>query len=145
MEPQLGVDYPLELGASLLGKRPAGQPPEFCTLRYDFKPASAGRATQGQLDVQPATQKVRWSLLARRRRRRCRRRPPALPCRPPHPATPPAPPHPCLLRQVSLQMGEAAFAGKWEPAKGDGLDVVAVFDGTSFRLELLGATVKSLK
>ena len=42
-------------------------------------------------------------------------------------------------------MGDAAFTGKWEPAKGDGLDAVAIFDGTSFRLELLGASVKSLK
>lgn len=44
-------------------------------------------------------------------------------------------------------MGEAAFTGKYEPARGDhaSLDCVAVFDGTSFRLELLGATVKSLR
>lgn len=42
-------------------------------------------------------------------------------------------------------MGEAAFTGKYEPARGDLLDCVAVFDGTSFRLERLGATVKSLR
>jgi hypothetical protein len=49
-----------------------------------------------------------------------------------------------LLLQVSLQMGEAAFSGKYEPSR-DGLDCVAIFDGSSFRLELLGAAVKSLR
>ena len=48
------------------------------------------------------------------------------------------------LPQVSLHMGDAAFTGKYEPSR-DGLDCVAVFDGTSFRLELLGATVKNLR
>lgn len=41
-------------------------------------------------------------------------------------------------------MGEAAFAGKYEPSK-DGLDCIAIFDGTGFRLELLSATVKHLR
>lgn len=150
-EPQSGVEYPLRLGGSLLGKRGAGSagPDEFCTLRYDFKPASVGRATQGQLDVQLASQKVSSGGGGGRRRQ------PACICAsgplPPfhahrHPA--PLPPgshsHVCT-EQAALQMGDAAFAGKFEPARGDGLDCVAVFDGTSFRLELLGATVKSLR
>jgi len=61
MQPEAGVEYPLQLGASLLGKRggQAGSADEFCTLRYDFKPASASRAAAGQLDVQLASQKVR--------------------------------------------------------------------------------------
>lgn len=59
---------------------------------------------------------------------------PALPVAPLHVAAP----------QVSLQMGEAAFAGKYEPSR-DGLDCIAIFDGTSLRLELLGATVKNLR
>ncbi len=63
MEPQPGIDYRLELGPSLLDKRPTGEPPELCTLRFDFKPQSAARATQGQLDVQLASQKVRPPLL----------------------------------------------------------------------------------
>lgn len=152
MEPQPGIDYRLELGPSLLNKRPAGEPPELCTLRFDFKPQSAARATQGQLDVNLASQKVR--------RHSCRL-PSLLPpggCTAAflHPAccaagshatlTPPlCPAHVHSVSQVSLQMGEATFTGKWEPAKGDGLDAVAIFDGTSFRLELLGASVKSLK
>ena len=41
-------------------------------------------------------------------------------------------------------MGDAAFAGKYEPSR-DGLDCVALFDGASFRLELLGAAVKNLR
>jgi hypothetical protein len=41
-------------------------------------------------------------------------------------------------------MGDSAFTGKYEPSK-DGLDYVAVFDGATFRLELLGAAVKSLR
>lgn len=61
MQPAAGVDYPLQLGASLLGKRSAqaAGAEEYCTLRYDFKPASAGRAVQGQMEVQLASQKVR--------------------------------------------------------------------------------------
>ena len=61
MQPAAGVDYPLQLGASLLGKRTAqvAGAEEYCTLRYDFKPASAGRALQGQMEVQLASQKVR--------------------------------------------------------------------------------------
>lgn len=51
---------------------------------------------------------------------------------------------PCRRPQASLQMGEAAFAGKYEPSK-DGLDCIAIFDGTGFRLELLSATVKHLR
>lgn len=46
--------------------------------------------------------------------------------------------------QVSLTMGDAAFTGRYEPSR-DGLDCVAIFDGTSFRLELLGASVKNLR
>ncbi|PSC69888.1 helicase and polymerase-containing TEBICHI [Micractinium conductrix] len=107
MEPEAGVAYPLHLGASLLGQRGApeaagGAADEFCTLRYDFKPASAARAAVGQMDVQMASQKV------------------------------------------SLQMEEASFSGKYEPSR-DGLDCVAIFDGTSFRLELLGASIKNLR
>lgn len=49
MEPQPGVAYPLVLGGTLLGKRKAGE--EYCSLRYDFLPASAARAGQGHLEV----------------------------------------------------------------------------------------------
>lgn len=58
MEPRLNTDYPLQLGASLLGKRTAqgAAVEEYCTLRYDFKPASAGRASQGQMEVQASNQ-----------------------------------------------------------------------------------------
>ena len=41
-------------------------------------------------------------------------------------------------------MEEASFSGKYEPSR-DGLDCVAIFDGTSFRLELLGASIKNLR
>ena len=56
----MGVEYRLELGASLLGKRSAQAAgcDDYCTLRYDFKPASACRAAQGHLEVQLASQKV---------------------------------------------------------------------------------------
>ena len=63
MEPTAGVEYPLQLGASLLGKRAA--PEEFCTLRYDFKPASAGRAAQGVLEVQTSNQVRAAAAVAR--------------------------------------------------------------------------------
>lgn len=69
MEPEAGVAYPLHLGASLLGQRGApeaagGAADEFCTLRYDFKPASAARAAVGQMDVQMASQKVHRAAAA---------------------------------------------------------------------------------
>lgn len=70
MEPAQGIDFPLQLGPSLLGTRGAEEPAyEFCTLRYDFKPASVAGATEGQLEVQQASQKVR-----RRRGGSCCRR-----------------------------------------------------------------------
>lgn len=69
MQPAPGVEYPLQLGGSLLSRGEQGAAAdEYCTLRYDFKPASAGRAAAGQMDVQLGNQKVRW-----RRRRRQRR------------------------------------------------------------------------
>ncbi len=157
MQPEPGVEYPLHLGSSLLSRGEQGATAdEYCTLRYDFKPASAGRAAAGQMDVQLGNQKVRTLAAAL---------PPAGP--PPLPPAhtssmsylqaasqrlqtlwrmlyvlPPAPPLAAV--QVALQMGEAAFAGKYEPSK-DGLDCIAIFDGTSLRLELLGATVKNLR
>lgn len=160
MQPEPGVEYPLHLGSSLLSRGEQGATAdEYCTLRYDFKPASAGRAAAGQMDVQLGNQKVRTAAAAL---------PPAGP-----PLLPPARTSSmsqlqalsqrvqilCCIRdvlppaafssllaavQVALQMGEAAFAGKYEPSK-DGLDCIAIFDGTSLRLELLGATVKNLR
>ena len=61
-----------------------------------------------------------------------------------HHITPPHTHNPIPL-QVLLQMGETAFAGRYEPCRDDGLDCVAVFDGTTFRLERLGAVAKNLR
>lgn len=40
--PRDGVEYTVKVGDSILGKRGA---PTFCSLRYDFKPASLNRAS----------------------------------------------------------------------------------------------------
>ena len=61
-EPQPGVRYPLVLGATLLGagvKRKAGgedEKEEYCSLRYDFLPASAARSGTGRLEVHANSQ-----------------------------------------------------------------------------------------
>lgn len=48
--------------------------------------------------------------------------------------------------QAQLQMGDSLlFQGRYEAAGAAGLDCVAIFDGQSFRLELLSATVQSLR
>ncbi|GAB4814403.1 hypothetical protein N2152v2_001449 [Parachlorella kessleri] len=103
MEPAPGVHYPLVLGPTLLGKRKTA---EYCSLRYDFLPASVAKAGQGHFEVQADS-------------------------------------------QVSLQLPSTAgaplhFAGRQEPSK-DGLDCVAIFDGTQFRLEVLHASIKGLR
>ena len=115
MEPQPGVDYRLELGPSLLNKRSAGEPPELCTLRFDFKPQSAARATQGQLDVQLASQKVR--------RRSCRL-PPLLPpgcCTvrtAPQAPTPRSPLHSALPMSTLYRRCPFRWARRPSPASG---------------------------
>ena len=46
--PETGVDYPVTLGETFR-KTSGGQ--RLCTLRYDFKPASAGRFQPGKIEI----------------------------------------------------------------------------------------------
>ncbi|KAK9815606.1 hypothetical protein WJX72_006660 [[Myrmecia] bisecta] len=104
--PETGVDYPVKLGSTILGKRSSST---FCTLRYDFKPASLGRSKAGQLQLNGQQNKVALQL-------------------------PPS----------STSQGPLQFQGRHESSR-DGLDAVAVFDGTSWNLELVGTLVKNLR
>ena len=80
MEPVVGTTYELRIGAGLLGKRPTPEPcnVDLCTLRYDFKPASVGKAVEGQLELCDASQKVRSRRRCHRRCRHCCHLPSAL-------------------------------------------------------------------
>ncbi len=54
--PVPGVEYPIHLGSSFLDVTASEA---YCTLRYDFKPASVLRDGRGELLLQSDSQKVR--------------------------------------------------------------------------------------
>ncbi len=47
--PSAGISYPITLGDTLLSDKASHS---YCSLRYDFKPASAGRFRQGSVTMQ---------------------------------------------------------------------------------------------
>lgn len=61
-----GVDYPLSLGETM-----QGQLADLCYMRYEFKPASAGRQGQGQVSIEGS--EVRVASLISQEARQCKR------------------------------------------------------------------------
>ena len=55
--PEAGHSYPVRLGETFLGD--GDQHHSYCSLRYDFKPASAGRFRPGAVEVVPDEGRVR--------------------------------------------------------------------------------------
>ena len=118
---------------------------EYLTLRYDFKPASASQAAQGRLEVQRNNQA---SLGDTTTVGHTLGGPATWPPRTPTTVlfTFRHGPVSSLLPQVQLLVGDSLlFQGKYEAPGREGLDCVAIFDGTGFRLELLTAAVQSLR
>lgn len=48
------------------------------------------------------------------------------------------------LPDAAMEDGDMAFSGRYERSR-DGLDCVAIFDGATWRLELLDGLVKGLR
>ncbi|CAL8465585.1 g5121 [Coccomyxa elongata] len=102
--PSAGTSYPITLGETFLSETPSQS---YCSLRYDFKPASAGRLRQGSIQLQDNQATVN-------------------------------------LPDTSYPGADMSFSGRHEHSR-DGLDCVAIFDGVSWRLELVRSQVKGLK
>lgn len=58
--PSAGTSYAITLGETFLSQTPSHS---YCSLRYDFKPVSAGRLRQGSLQLQD--NQASGNLLAR--------------------------------------------------------------------------------
>ncbi len=58
--PTTNTSHPVILGETFTEARPSQS---YCSLRYDFKPASAGRFRPGSLELQPSQSKVLWGTV----------------------------------------------------------------------------------
>ena len=129
--PASGVDYAVEIGPSCFGA--VSLPRPYCSLRYEFQPASVCRDRPGVLKQHGGSNKVRWLVATHTSV---------------HMLTP------CASSPGRLQMSlylannnnggelDIQFSGKFLQAKDD-LDVIAIFDGSCFRLEQLCGQIKA--
>lgn len=132
--PASGVDYAVEIGPSCFGA--VSLPRPYCSLRYEFQPASVCRDRPGVLKQHGGSNKVRSASSDAYGACVCTT---LTPC-----ASSPG----CL--QMSLYLAnnnnggelDIQFSGKFLQAKDD-LDVIAIFDGSCFRLEQLCGQIKA--
>lgn len=138
MEIEAGIEYPIVLGSTFSEEH--ANTSDLSIVRYDFIPASAAQAGEGRLTIDLEQHKVCIHLNI------CNTLS--------HFALPPAPDQ--LKISIALSVVQATvtlpnaadgppveFTGKYEDNK-DGLECVAIFDGSSFRIELVSghATIR---